>query len=308
MGEFEDTENTITLKYSVQYNTGVHYNTSMDTYVLADEVAIHMHKIIDDIISSTKKRIKAIRDIDTNHTINARSLPVSIRLAKEKNHIPVIAEVKPASPTTHNRDITPKEAAQIAIAMEKAGAVAISVLTEPNFFHGSIENLEHVRKAVNIPVLRKDFIIDKKQIYEVESDLILLIAGLLGSSLPDFIRLATQRGLQPLVEVHNEAELTAALAANADIIGINNRNLKTMEVDIKTTEILITMIKEPTIGSMYPDATGKTIISESGILTPQDAGRAMRAGVDAILVGTSIMKGDIYLNTRKLVETGISQS
>ena len=267
-----------------------------------------MHQIIDDIISSTKKRIRTIGDIDTRHTVNSRSLPVSIRLAKEKDHIPVIAEVKPASPTTHNRNVTPKEAAQIAITMEKAGAVAISVLTEPEFFHGSIENLEHVRRAVNIPVLRKDFIIDKKQIYEVESDLILLIAGILGSSLPEFIRLATRRGLQPLVEVHNEAELSAALAVNADIIGINNRNLKTMEVDIKTTEILTTMIKRSVNKSMEPDAMGKTIISESGILTRQDAGRAMRAGVDAILVGTSIMKGDVYLNTKKLVETGISQS
>jgi len=308
MDEFEDTENTIILKYSVQYNLDVQYNTLMDIYVPKSEVAIHMHQIMNDIISSTKKRIKTIQDINTMHTINARSLPLSIRLAKEKNHIPVIAEVKPASPTTHNRDITPKEAAQIAITMEKAGAAAISVLTEPNFFHGSIENLEHVRRAVNIPVLRKDFIIDKKQIYEVESDLILLIAGILGSHLPEFIRLATQRGLQPLVEVHNEAELASDLAANADIIGINNRNLKTMEVDIKTTENLTTLIKELTTGSMYPDATGKTIISESGILTPRDARRAMQSGVDAILVGTSIMKGDVYLNTRKLVETDISQS
>lgn len=257
-----------------------------------------MHRIIDDIISSTENRVKNIKDTDTKKVLATRSLVKSIQSVRDKNGVPVIAEVKPASPTTHNREVSPDDAAQIARTMEQAGATAISVLTEPDFFHGSLENLEHVRKAVNIPVLRKDFIIDEKQLYEVHSDLILLIAGILGNRLPGFIALAKSRGLQPLVEVHDKIELMAALDTDANIIGINNRNLKTMGIDLATTEELIPIIRERS-----PDTI---IISESGILTPQDAVRVLRAGADAILVGTSIMKGDIYDNTRSLVEANSS--
>jgi indole-3-glycerol phosphate synthase len=262
-----------------------------------------MHKIIDEIISSTKRRVKHlphIPDTGTKQTLTSRNLAASIQAAKCNHHIPVIAEVKPASPTTHNRDVTPKQAAHIAMTMENAGAIAISVLTEPEHFHGSLENLEQVRKAVNIPVLRKDFIIDTRQLYEVNSDLILLIAGILGNRLPEFINLAQQRGLQPLVEVHNKAELNVALDTDAHIIGINNRNLKTMVVDVATTEMLAPLIK------MHN--TNRIIISESGISSQQDAQRVIQAGADAILVGTSIMKGDIYQNTKKLVEAGLSIS
>lgn len=258
-----------------------------------------MHQILEDIISSTIERANTLPQ-KTTKPITARTLARSIRLVNKKQHIPVIAEVKPSSPTTHNRDVSPADASQIAMAMEKAGACAISVLTEPDYFHGSLENLEHVRQAVSIPVLRKDFIIDERQLYEVESDLILLISGILGNRLPGFIALAKDRGLQPLVEVHDLAELMAVLDIDADIIGINNRNLKTMEVDLATTEELAPIIREHS-----PD---KIIISESGILTPQDVVRVVRAGADAVLVGTSIMKGDIYENTKLLAEAGIYDS
>ncbi|MDF1557675.1 MAG: indole-3-glycerol-phosphate synthase [ANME-2 cluster archaeon] len=257
-----------------------------------------MHQIIDEIIISTKNRVTKITHTDKKNTISTRDFAKSIRTVKDKHCIPVIAEVKPSSPTTHNRNVTPIDAAQIARTMEQAGAVAISVLTEPDFFHGSLENLECVRRSVNIPVLRKDFIIDEKQLYETHSDLILLIAGLLGDRLPEFISLAKSRGLQPLVEVHNRAELMTVLDTDADIIGINNRNLKTMEVDLATTEELA-----PIINRHRPDTI---IISESGIMTPKDVVRVVRAGADAVLVGTSIMKGDIYDNTRLLVEAKVS--
>jgi len=259
-----------------------------------------MNRIIEDIISATENRVNKLADIGTAQAISTRSLARSIKYAKDSQYIPVIAEVKPASPTTYNREVSPAGAAQIARTMENAGACAISVLTEPDYFHGSLENLEHVRQAVSIPVLRKDFIIDKRQLYEVESDLILLIAGILGDRLPGFIALAKDRGLQPLVEVHDHAELMAALETDADIIGINNRNLKTMEIDLATTEELAPIIRKHS-----PDMI---IISESGILTPQDATLVVRAGADAVLVGTSIMKGDIYENTRLLVEASISES
>lgn len=253
---------------------------------------------MDEIIASTKTRVQNIQDVHVTEIPEARSLVRSIQLVKDRHKIPVIAEVKPASPTATNRELTPLEAAQIAKRMEAAEAAAISVLTEPKFFHGSLENLEQVRNAVHIPVLRKDFIIDPKQIYESQSDLILLIAGILGDHLPEFIHLAEQRGLQPLVEVHNEQELFRVLKTGAEIIGINNRNLNTMEVDLATTETLIPIIKQ--------HGPNRIIISESGILSPDDAKRVMKAGADAILVGTSIMKGDIYQNTRKLVYAGIT--
>jgi indole-3-glycerol phosphate synthase len=173
--------------------------------------------------------------------------------------------------------------------MEAAGATAISVLTEPQFFKGSIQNLKSVRSSVKIPVLRKDFIIDKAQIHEVDSDLILLIAGILGSDLEDFVNEALANGREPLVEVHNETELEKALSTHANIIGINNRDLTTMKVDISTTEKLAPLISD------------RIIVSESGISSPEDAVRMMDAGVDAILVGTSIMLGNVYEKTYELV-------
>ena len=247
-----------------------------------------MHQIINDILDSTRKRLPP--PVKTNKGIIApRSFQQSIKTLKNKNLIPVIAEVKPSSPTRFIRDVTPQDAAQIAKQMEAAGAAAISVLTEPQFFKGSIQNMKSARSAVKIPVLRKDFIIDKSQIFEAESDLILLIAGILGNDLDDFVNESLASGREPLVEVHNEMELENALSTSANIIGINNRNLTTMKVDISTTEKLAPLI------------SGRIIVSESGISSTDDAVRMIDAGVDAILVGTSIMLGNVYEKTYELV-------
>jgi indole-3-glycerol phosphate synthase len=253
-----------------------------------------MHQIMNDILNSTKKRLPPSRNI-TKGKITSRNFVESVNARKNQNLIPVIAEVKPSSPTKFIRDITPRDAAEIAKQMETAGAAAISVLTEPQFFKGSIKNLNSVRGAVGIPVLQKDFIIDKSQIFEVESDLILLIAGILGSSLNDFVNEAFASGREPLVEVHNEMELENALSTHANIVGINNRDLTTMKVDISTTE------------KLAPLVSGRIIVSESGISSPEDAVRMLNAGADAILVGTSIMIGNVYEKTYELVhayETG----
>ncbi|MBU4220682.1 MAG: indole-3-glycerol-phosphate synthase [Euryarchaeota archaeon] len=247
-----------------------------------------MHQIINDILDSTKKRLPPHDNIK-KVKITSRDFWDSIKSRKDQNLIPVIAEVKPSSPTRFIRNVTPQDAAEIAKQMEAADAAAISVLTEPQFFKGSIQNLNSVRSAVKIPVLRKDFIIDRAQIYEVESDLILLIAGILGSSLDDFVNEAIASGRQPLVEVHNEMELENALATHANIIGINNRDLTTMKVDISTTEELAPLISD------------RIIVSESGISSPENAVRMLDAGADAILVGTSIMLGNIYEKTHELV-------
>ncbi len=247
-----------------------------------------MHQIINDILDSTRKKLPPSMKRNKRKIVS-RNFHESIRVIKSQNLIPVIAEVKPSSPTRFIRDITPQVAADIAKQMETAGAAAISVLTEPQFFKGSIQNLKSVRSAVKIPVLRKDFIIDKAQLHEVDSDLTLLIAGILGSSLADFVDEALANGREPLVEVHNEMELENALSTRTNIIGINNRNLTTMKVDISTTEKLAPLI------------SGRIIVSESGISSPEDAVRMMDAGVDAILVGTSIMLGNVYEKTYELV-------
>jgi indole-3-glycerol phosphate synthase len=247
-----------------------------------------MHQIINDILDSTKKRLPPPSNIRIGK-ITSRDFKESVKARKHKNLIPVIAEVKPSSPTRFIRDVTPLDAADIAKQMETAGAAAISVLTEPQFFKGSIQNLNSVRCAIGVPVLRKDFIIDKSQIYEEESDLILLIAGILGDRLDDFVNETLASGREPLVEVHNEMELENALSTSANIIGINNRDLTTMKVDIITTE------------KLAPLVSGRIIVSESGISTPYDAVRMLDAGADAILVGTSIMQGNIYEKTYELV-------
>lgn len=245
-----------------------------------------MHQIIHEILESTRKRIPSTLK---KRKIISRDFKKYIDHRKQDKLIPVITEVKPSSPTRFIRDVTPLDAAQIALQMESAGSAGISVLTEPNFFKGSIKNLESVRQKVKIPVLRKDFIIHKNQIPEVESDLILLIAGILGDELDEFVNEAISSGREPLVEIHNMVELEKAMSTGTKIIGINNRDLTTMKVDITTTEKLAPLI------------TDRIIISESGISSPDDALRMMDAGADAILVGTSIMQGNIYEKTYELV-------
>lgn len=249
---------------------------------------IFMHQTINEILESTEKRIQHLGTVK-NKVITPRNFREIIKARKQQNLIPVIAEVKPSSPTRFIRDVTPEEAAQIAGQMETGGAAAISVLTEPRYFKGSIENLNSVRQSVSIPVLRKDFIIDKAQIHETESDLILLIAGILGEKLADFVDESISYGIEPLVEVHNKKELETALSTGTNLIGINNRDLNTLEVDISTTEKLAPLISD------------RTIVSESGISTPEDAVRMINAGADAVLVGTSIMQGNIYDKTYELV-------
>ncbi|NPE28993.1 indole-3-glycerol-phosphate synthase [Methanococcoides sp. SA1] len=264
-----------------------------------------MHSAIHEIINSTKKRVKTLyeaedRPILKRDTQGIEKIIKAIRSKKNSGKVPIIAEVKPASPSMKIMDISPEEAGKIAIDMENAGAIAISVLTEPEFFDGSIDNLKAVREAISLPVLRKDFIIDKMQFDEVRSDLILLIAGILEEKLEGFIESARSKGFEPLVEIHNEKELIEVLEnSSAKIVGINNRDLTTLEVDIGTTEQLIPIIKK------YDKRTGKEhlVISESGVHTPEDARRMMKAGADAILIGTSIVKdGNIYRKTKELVD------
>lgn len=210
----------------------------------------------------------------------ARSLGAALRKPGE---VALIAEIKKASPSKGviREDFDP---VAIARAYTESGAVAISVLTDEKFFQGGPEYLRQVRQVTAIPLLRKDFIIDAYQIYQARflgADAILLIAGILETGeLMNFQLLARELGLECLVEVHTEAELAKALVAGAEIIGINNRNLRVFKTDIDTTFRLKNLINDP----------GIIVVSESGINTREDVLRLLENGVDAMLVGESLMR------------------
>jgi indole-3-glycerol phosphate synthase len=223
-------------------------------------------------------------------SVDARSLPDALSRAETDGRVPVIAEVKPTSPTTEGtREADPVELAE---KMVEGGAAALSVLTEPDHFGGSPEALRRVREAVEVPVLRKDFVLDEAQLDAVEADAVLLIARFVGDDLPDLVAAAKERGFQPLVEVHDHDELAAAVDSGAELIGVNNRDLAQLEVDLGTFENVAPFAPE--------DAT---LIAESGISTPEDARRMREAGADGLLVGSAIMDGDVTENTRGLTQT-----
>ncbi len=223
---------------------------------------------------------------DDRLSVEARSLPEAFAAVEADGRVPIVAEVKPTSPTTEGtRDDDPVELAQ---AMVDGGAAALSVLTEPDHFGGSTENLRRIRSAVDVPVLRKDFVVREDQLDAVESDVVLLIARFVGDDLPDLLRAAEERGFQALVEVHDESELTVAVDAGASIIGINNRDLAKLEVDLETFE---------RVAPSVPDDV--TLIAESGVTTVEDVRRMRAAGADGLLIGTAIMDGDVTTNVRR---------
>jgi indole-3-glycerol phosphate synthase len=194
----------------------------------------------------------------------------------------VIAEYKRRSPSAG----TIREGASVpdvVRAYERGGAAALSVLTEQDHFGGSLEDLRAARDATDLPLLRKDFTIDPYQVYEaaaVGADAILLVVGALSDSeLGSLHGIARQLELDAIVEVHDEEELERALAVDADVIGINNRNLSDFTVDLGVTFELLTDVP-----------AGKTVVSESGIHTREDVEELERVGVDAVLVGEALMR------------------
>jgi indole-3-glycerol phosphate synthase len=210
----------------------------------------------------------------------------------------LIAEVKKASPSAGviRADFEP---VSIARAYERAGASALSVLTDEKFFQGSLAFLRAIREAVELPLLRKDFIIDARQILEAiewGADAILLIVAILSDdSLRHFQELARAAGLGVLVEVHDEAELDRALAAGADLVGVNNRDLKTFAVDLSTTERLAARLRARS-------TSDRLLVAESGIHTRADVVRVARCGARAVLVGESLMRQtDVVAATRELL-------
>ena len=219
--------------------------------------------------------------------VDPRDLGAAFERATAAGRVPVIAEIKPTSPTTDGtREDDPVELAESMVA---GGATALSVLTEPDHFGGSVETLRRVRAAVDVPVLRKDFLVDEAQLDAAESDVVLLIARFVGDGLSSLLAAARDRGFQVLVEVHDREELTAAVEAGATYVGVNNRDLARLVVDLETFE------------SVAPDAPEDvTLVAESGISTPADVRRMREAGADALLVGSAIMAGDVESTTRAL--------
>ena len=226
-------------------------------------------------------------------------------LRKPRGSLALIAEVKKASPSAGiiRPDFDPVRIAQT---YEAAGASCLSVLTDERFFQGSLEYLRQIRRAVRLPLLRKDFIIDERQILEAAqagADAILLIVAILNDAqLRQFLALATAAGLSALVEVHDEPELDRAVAAGAAIIGVNNRDLKTFKVDLATTERLAVRLRARLGGAPGTGSGDVLLVAESGIHSRADVERLACCGAGAILVGESLMRqADIGGKVRELI-------
>jgi indole-3-glycerol phosphate synthase len=257
--------------------------------------------ILAEILEHKRGEVEAARAVLSAEEMSARAdavldEPRGFRRALAAGRAPaVIAELKRRSPS--KGEIRPGfEPASCAVEYLAGGAAALSVLTDEHYFGGRLEYLGLVRKAVPLPLLRKDFTISRYQIDEARvagADAILLIVSALGADeLASLSAHARDRGLDCLVEVKNELELEAALAIDADLIGVNNRNLVTFEVDLATTE---------RVAAGIPADRDVLLVAESGIATSADIERLSRAGAGAFLVGESLMRQpDVSLALRRL--------
>jgi len=243
--------------------------------------------ILAHILDSKMEEIRHLRaktDLVALHE-QAMSIPACIDLAaalRDCPHTPVIAEIKRSSPSS-GKLAEVEDAGRLAETYERAGASAVSVLTDSLFFGGSLEDLRRTREAVSLPILRKDFILDPIQICEARvagADAVLLIAAALSpKQLNSLFETAMSLGLTPVVEAHNETELARALELNPRIIGINNRNLSTLQVDPETFVRLRPLVPQ-----------GVLVLAESGISGPEDIAMLRKAGADAFLIGTTLMR------------------
>ncbi len=251
-----------------------------------------MSKILQEIIRATKDDLEK-RKVEFPIDWLGRSLAYNPFIPKDvksalrstpKNPYRIIAEVKKASPSKGiiREDFDPISIAQ---AYEKGGADALSILTEPHFFKGDKEYLGMIRRYSSLPLLRKDFIVDKYQLVEAlvyGADFVLLIAAALSKKeLKELYEYARHLGLDVLVEVHDKSDLIKAMFAGADIVGINHRNLETFEMDMSLSEKLIPLIPN-----------GKIIVAESGIDNHDTVVELSKIGADAFLVGEHFMRQD----------------
>lgn len=250
--------------------------------------------ILDQIIDHKKTELPGLKAAAPNFTTISKVRPSLYEQLIQAQKLQVIAEMKRASPSKGDISVDTDPVEQ-ALQYEVAGAACISVLTETKYFKGSYADLNAVANKVDIAVLCKDFIIDEVQIDYAKaagaSVILLIVAALTDEQLARLHTYATQQGLEVLVEVHDVEELTRAVAIDARIIGCNNRNLKTFELDLKHTEEIAQHFKRDDIA----------FISESGIWNTDDAARVAGYGAKAVLVGESLMRsGDVVADLQSL--------
>ena len=255
--------------------------------------------VLDSIIEGVREDLAARRGSmgALHERIDAQAPALDAHSFLSRDEMNVIAEVKRSSPSKGNL-ASISDPAALAEKYQEAGAAAVSVLTEQRRFGGSLADLDAVRSRIEIPVLRKDFMVDEFQFLEARAhgaDIVLLIvAALSKSQLKDFYDLATELGMASLVEVHTQSELESAMEISPRIVGVNSRNLKTLEVSASVFEELIPAIPSSVIR-----------VAESGISTRGDVAQAQKAGATAILVGESLVKsGDPISAMRELLGRG----
>jgi indole-3-glycerol phosphate synthase len=243
--------------------------------------------VLGEIVATSRRRVAA-------QTAPGHRFSDALSAGSPAGQVSVIAEHKRASPSA---GIIRNDLGLDAVvgAYERAGAAALSILTEPSRFGGRLEDIAEARRLTGLPILRKDFIVDPYQVYEASvagADAILLIVAAFpdAGDLAALQRLAAELGLEVLMEVHTAAELTVALELTAPIIGINNRNLATLEVDLRTSFALAAEIPAETI-----------VVAESGFSRPEEIRELAAAGVDAVLMGEALMRApDIEAATRAI--------
>ena len=254
--------------------------------------------MLDKIIAQKRKEVEQRKKVATmtylQERIARQKPPLDLAAALKGDHLRLIAEVKQASPSRGmlRPNLNPTELART---YAVGGAAAISVLTEANYFMGNIEHLTAIKEVVGLPLLRKDFIFDPYQVYESRAygaDALLLIAAVLSQKqLKELVSLSHSLGLRCLIEVHSEDEVERAVLSEAEIIGINNRDLNTFAVDINTTRRLRPLIPKE-----------KIVVSESGIKGRKDIGKLGKWGVDAVLVGEALVTaGDVRAKIKELL-------
>jgi indole-3-glycerol phosphate synthase len=254
-----------------------------------------LDKIVAETLTELEQRQKTIPLSELEAAIDKKPAPLDLASALSADGISLIAEVKRASPSRGDLNLD-LDAVALAKTYARCGAAAISVLTEERYFKGSGSDLKAVKSALpDVPILRKDFILEPYQLFEARAwgtDAVLLIIAILDdAALKELITISHKLGMHCLLEVHDEAELKRALVCDAQLIGINNRNLQTLEVDINVTKELRPHIPP-----------GRIVVSESGIKGRDDIQKLKDLGVDAVLIGEALVTAsDIPARIKELL-------
>lgn len=267
---------------------------------ILEEIIAYKKTEIDQV--KEKLPLQKLKNLIKQNKYKKRDFYQSVKNRINQKQIALIAEIKKASPSKGiiKKDFNPT---QIAMAYNNGGATCLSVLTDQKYFQGNLNHIKEVKDAVNLPVLRKDFIVDHYQIYEsiyYGADCILLIVGVLRETpLQDLYEMACENEIDTLIEIHDEREMDVALnmvgaCHGVPLLGINNRDLKTFEANLNITKNLVKKYKH--------DLKDKIIVSESGIFTNQDIRSLMECGVYTFLVGESLIKeSNIEKATKELI-------